>query len=270
MTEEKQLDGLTFKEMRFKMCRFLEQQGIVNDLRALLRCKFVEALKISTQSTKRSSHTLLHQVVLWLIREYLTSRGYDYTLCTLACESGVVREPFTAQDMAKLLHVPPVTKGPLLEGIVATHLLAEDIHMRAPEEATELEKLRHSLADAQRELRAIQEQLRAVQPPEEDTRAPRRCLQAPHHVSVLTQLSGSTADLLLLHPEASTLSNTSSKQPRSMSSSSVIRPLEATRRRLQQLSLQTEYLEEKLRALSPAESPPPVTHISDQVSFASC
>ncbi|KAH8025428.1 hypothetical protein HPB51_007743 [Rhipicephalus microplus] len=62
MEARKQLDGLSFKEMRFKVCRFLEEQGVVNDLRARLRYKFVEALTITTRSAKRSSRTLLHQV----------------------------------------------------------------------------------------------------------------------------------------------------------------------------------------------------------------
>ncbi|XP_077516837.1 uncharacterized protein LOC144127797 isoform X2 [Amblyomma americanum] len=296
MAEEKHLDGLTFKEMRFKMCRFLEQQGIVNDLRTRLRCKFVESLKIHTQSAKRSSHTLLHQVVLWLVREYLSSRGYDYTLSTLACESGVGPEPLAARDVAELLHVPAATEGgPLLEGIVATHLA--DPHV--PEEASQLEQLRHSLAEAKRELRAIHEQLRAsarrslqlhiawhellstakdyqrsmvVQARSmfdqsgnnqdgAEKRAVVRAAQAPHHLSVLTQLSDSIADLL--HPETSTLSSsTSSKQPRSMSSLSVPPSLGATRRRLQQLALQTEYLQERLQAPSLAEAGSP--RLADQ------
>ncbi|XP_077516839.1 uncharacterized protein LOC144127797 isoform X4 [Amblyomma americanum] len=278
MAEEKHLDGLTFKEMRFKMCRFLEQQGIVNDLRTRLRCKFVESLKIHTQSAKRSSHTLLHQVVLWLVREYLSSRGYDYTLSTLACESGVGPEPLAARDVAELLHVPAATEGgPLLEGIVATHLA--DPHV--PEEASQLEQLRHSLAEAKRELRAIHEQLRAsarrslqvVQARSmfdqsgnnqdgAEKRAVVRAAQAPHHLSVLTQLSDSIADLL--HPETSTLSSStsSSKQPRSMSSLSVPPSLGATRRRLQQLALQTEYLQERLQAPSLAEAGSP--RLADQ------
>ncbi|KAH6935546.1 hypothetical protein HPB50_006763 [Hyalomma asiaticum] len=118
MNAKKELDGLTFKEMRFKMCRFLEEQGVVNDLRARLRYKFVEALTITTQSTKRSSQTLLHQVILWLIQDYLSSQGYEYALCTLACESGVSQEPFSARDVEELLRLPHCDGQSVLQRIV--------------------------------------------------------------------------------------------------------------------------------------------------------
>ncbi|KAK8771916.1 hypothetical protein V5799_024840 [Amblyomma americanum] len=147
-----------------------------------------------------------------------------------------------------------------------------------PEEASQLEQLRHSLAEAKRELRAIHEQLRASarrslqarsmfdqsgnNQDGAEKRAVVRAAQAPHHLSVLTQLSDSIADLL--HPETSTLSSStsSSKQPRSMSSLSVPPSLGATRRRLQQLALQTEYLQERLQAPSLAEAGSP--RLADQ------
>lgn len=112
------------------MCRFLEEQGIINELRARLRYKFVEALKISTQNTRRSSQTLLHQVILWLVQDYLSSQGYDYTLSTLACESGVSQEPFSTQDVEELLRLPPQQNqkgqpsGGVLQRIVARMMRA--------------------------------------------------------------------------------------------------------------------------------------------------
>ncbi|XP_037502430.2 uncharacterized protein LOC125756168 [Rhipicephalus sanguineus] len=118
MDARKELDGLTFKEMRFKMCRFLEEQGVVNDLRARLRYKFVEALTITTQSAQRSSRTLLHQVILWLIQDYLSSQGYEYALCTLACESGVNQEPFSVRDVEELLRLPHCDGHSVLQRIV--------------------------------------------------------------------------------------------------------------------------------------------------------
>ncbi|XP_077531648.1 uncharacterized protein LOC144144143 isoform X2 [Haemaphysalis longicornis] len=190
MAERKESDGLTFKEMRFKMCRFLEEQGIINELRARLRYKFVEALKISTQNTRRSSQTLLHQ-------DYLSSQGYDYTLSTLACESGVSQEPFSTQDVEQLLRLPSQPEprqpsGGLLQRIVArmmrapqttsaqTSVAVDSARSEGPVQA-ELEQLRHSVAEAQQRLHELQEQLAARSAPlAEKTSTPLRAARREH------------------------------------------------------------------------------------------
>ncbi|XP_077531664.1 uncharacterized protein LOC144144167 isoform X2 [Haemaphysalis longicornis] len=296
MAERKESDGLTFKEMRFKMCRFLEEQGIINELRARLRYKFVEALKISTQNTRRSSQTLLHQ-------DYLSSQGYDYTLSTLACESGVSQEPFSTQDVEQLLRLPSQPEprqpsGGLLQRIVArmmrapqttsaqTSVAVDSARSEGPVQA-ELEQLRHSVAEAQQRLHELQEQLAARSAPlAEKTSTPLRAARrehptqkAVHHVSMLTQLSSS--DPVTSRLEGSSLStSSSSRQQRSSGgrqvSSSVSSlsslPLDRARRRLQQLALQTDFLDERLHVVSAGadDGSPPLPlwiSISRETSF---
>lgn len=292
------------------MCRFLEEQGIINELRARLRYKFVEALKISTQNTRRSSQTLLHQVILWLVQDYLSSQGYDYTLSTLACESGVSQEPFSTQDVEQLLRLPPQREqrqpkgGSLLQRIVARMMrppqttssqTSAAVDSARSEDAgqvqAELEQLRHSVAESQQRLRELQEQLARNAPLAEKTSTPPRVArrqqatqQAVHHVSLLTQLSSS--DPVTSRLEGSSLStSSSSRQQRSgggrqvgssVSSLSSL-PLDRARQRLQQLALQTDFLDERLRAVSagaddgsPPPPPPPLPlwiSISRETSF---
>ncbi|XP_077561080.1 uncharacterized protein LOC144175891 isoform X1 [Haemaphysalis longicornis] len=302
MAERKESDGLTFKEMRFKMCRFLEEQGIINELRARLRYKFVEALKISTQNTRRSSQTLLHQVILWLVQDYLSSQGYDYTLSTLACESGVSQEPFSTQDVEQLLRLPPQPEprqpsGGLLQRIVARMMRTPQttsaqtsvaVHTARPEGPVqaELEQLRCSVAEAQQRLHELEEQLARSAPLAEKTSTPLRAArkqqpthQAVHHVSMLTQLSSS--DPVTSRLEGSSLStSSSSRQQRSsggrqggsnVSSLSSL-PLDRARRRLQQLALQTDFLDERLHAVNAGadDGSPPLPlwiSISRETSF---
>ncbi|KAL1478611.1 hypothetical protein MTO96_034951 [Rhipicephalus appendiculatus] len=267
MEAKKELDGLSFKEMRFKVCRFLEEQGVVNDLRARLRYKFVEALTITTQSTKRSSRTLLHQVVMWLIQDYLTSQGYEYALCTLACESGVNQEPFSARDVEQLLRLPCLDGQPVLERIVARMLSRpetasaqpsvaaadarggqDDTLCAAAEVRTELKKLQQSVAEAEQRLLAVQQQLQSAQG---EQAVPR--LQTVRHMSVLTELSSVGSNCILEGSAPSTsssLRHTQSQGTRNSSVSSVSSlPLDRARRHLRHLSLQTDYLDDRLRAM---------------------
>ncbi|XP_065288102.1 uncharacterized protein [Dermacentor albipictus] len=291
MDAKKELDGLTFKEMRFKMCRFLEEQGIVNDLRARLRYKFVEALKITTQSAKCSSQTLLHQVVLWLIQDYLSSQGYEYALCTLACESGVGREPFSARDVEELLRVAPQRDGPcLLQRIVSRMMShrpeaasAQTSVAQVPEASqvqAELERLKGSMAEAEQRLLAVQRQLQSAQPPSKDAVSllgQQPChRQAMRQMSVLTELSSIGSDTI---PESSTLSSSGtsrqvlSRRVNNSSGSSLSSlPLYRARRRLQQLALQTDYLDDRLRAMgSIGDSASTLLRsVSGDVSMASC
>lgn len=306
MDAKKELDGLTFKEMRFKMCRFLEEQGVVNDLRARLRYKFVEALKITTQSAKCSSQTLLHQVILWLIQDYLSSQGYEYALCTLACESGVGREPFSARDVEELLRVPSLQQqrdGPcVLQRIVSRMMSRPEttsaqtsvaVPAQVPEAnqvQAELEKLKCSVAEAEQRLLALQQQLQSAQPPSEDAvplkgqrprptcvAGPTTHLQAVRRMSVLTELSSMGSDPI---PEGSTLSTSSSSRQaqsrRANNSSSVSSlsslPLDRARRRLQRLARQTDYLDDRLRAMgSIGDSASTILlGMSGDVSVASC
>lgn len=291
------------------MCRFLEEQGIINELRARLRYKFVEALKITTQKTRRSSQTLLHQVILWLVQDYLTSQGYDYTLSTLACESGISQEPFSAQDVEQLLRLPPQPqeqKQPsvgLLQRIVArmmrtpqttsaqTSAAADSADSEGADQVqAQLEQLRRSVAEAQQRLREVQEQLTRNAPCAEKTSTPRLATkqqhtrhqtQAVHHVSMLTQLSSTgTSDPVTSRLEGSSLStSSSSRQQRSgggrhsssVSSMSSL-PLDRARRRLQQLALQTDFLDERLRTVGAGagDGSPPLPlwiSISRETSF---
>ncbi|XP_065288103.1 uncharacterized protein [Dermacentor albipictus] len=284
MDAKKELDGLTFKEMRFKMCRFLEEQGIVNDLRARLRYKFVEALKITTQSAKCSSQTLLHQ-------DYLSSQGYEYALCTLACESGVGREPFSARDVEELLRVAPQRDGPcLLQRIVSRMMShrpeaasAQTSVAQVPEASqvqAELERLKGSMAEAEQRLLAVQRQLQSAQPPSKDAVSllgQQPChRQAMRQMSVLTELSSIGSDTI---PESSTLSSSGtsrqvlSRRVNNSSGSSLSSlPLYRARRRLQQLALQTDYLDDRLRAMgSIGDSASTLLRsVSGDVSMASC
>lgn len=294
MDAKKELDGLTFKEMRFKMCRFLEEQGVVNDLRARLRYKFVEALTITTQSTKRSSHTLLHQVILWLIQDYLSSQGYEYALCTLACESGVSHEPFSARDVEDLLRLPHCDGQSVLQRIVKRMMIRPETASaqtsmacassaaaqvsEASQVQAELKKLHQSVAEAEQKLLAVQQQLQNAQALGQDT-APQpvqrpRHLQAIRRMSVLTELSSTGSDRI---PEVSTLSTSSSSRQtqshrtRNSSVSSLCSlPLDRARRRLQRLSLQTDYLDDRLRALDSTGDSPLLPNVSQDVSLASC
>ncbi|CAN8003595.1 unnamed protein product [Ixodes pacificus] len=75
---------LSFKEMKFKVCRFMEEQGIVSDIRARLRYKFVEALKISSQSRTKTSKTLLHQLS---VISGTTKLGYGPMTSLWCCNS---------------------------------------------------------------------------------------------------------------------------------------------------------------------------------------
>lgn len=268
MEARKQLDGLSFKEMRFKVCRFLEEQGVVNDLRARLRYKFVEALTITTRSAKRSSRTLLHQVVMWLIQDYLSSQGYEYALCTLACESGMTQEPFSARDVKQLLRLPHLDSQPVLEGIVARMLSQpetasaqtsvpaaadprggqDESLCAAAEVHAELKKLQQSVAEAEQRLLAVQQQLQSAQGEQAVAH-----LQAVRHMSVLTELSSVGSNCILegsTPPTSSSSRPTQSQRTRNSSVSSVFSlPLDRARRRLRQLSLQTDYLDDRLRAM---------------------
>lgn len=292
MNTKKELDGLTFKEMRFKMCRFLEEQGVVNDLRARLRYKFVEALTITTQSTKRSSQTLLHQVILWLIQDHLSSQGYEYALCTLACESGVSQEPFSARDVEELLRLPHCDGQSVLQRIVKRMMSRPETASaqtsvacasaaqvsEASQVQAELKKLHQSVAEAEQRLLVVQQQLKNAQALGEAA-APQpvqrpRHLQAIRRMSVLTELSSTGSDRI---PEVSTLSTSSSSRQTqshrtrnsSVSSLSSL-PLDRARRRLQRLSLQTDYLDDRLRALDSTGDSPLLPNVSQDVSLASC
>ncbi|KAH7986898.1 hypothetical protein HPB52_024652 [Rhipicephalus sanguineus] len=241
MDARKELDGLTFKEMRFKMCRFLEEQGVVNDLRARLRYKFVEALTITTQSAQRSSRTLLHQVILWLIQDYLSSQGYEYALCTLACESGVNQEPFSVRDVEELLRLPHCDGHSVLQRIVTRMMSRPETAsaqtsvaaMQGKTVHAELEKLQQSVAEAEQRLLALQQQLQSAQG--EETH-----LQTVRHMSVLTELSSVGSNCILAGNTSSSVSSVSSL------------PLDRARRRLRRLSLQTDYLDDRLRAMGSA------------------
>ncbi|XP_037508296.1 uncharacterized protein LOC119384083 isoform X2 [Rhipicephalus sanguineus] len=257
MDARKELDGLTFKEMRFKMCRFLEEQGVVNDLRARLRYKFVEALTITTQSAQRSSRTLLHQVILWLIQDYLSSQGYEYALCTLACESGVNQEPFSVRDVEELLRLPHCDGHSVLQRIVTRMMSRPETAsaqtsvaaMQVAEERqvhAELEKLQQSVAEAEQRLLALQQQLQSAQG--EETH-----LQTVRHMSVLTELSSVGSNCILAGNTSSSSRHTQSQRTRNSSVSSVSSlPLDRARRRLRRLSLQTDYLDDRLRAMGSA------------------
>ncbi|XP_054930788.1 uncharacterized protein [Dermacentor andersoni] len=230
-------------------------------------------------------------VVLWLIQDYLSSQGYEYALCTLACESGVGREPFSARDVEELLRVPPRRDGPcLLQRIVSRMMShrpetasAQTSVTQVPEASqvqAELERLKCSMAEAEQRLLAVQRQLQGAQPPSKDAvslLSQQPChRQAMRHMSVLTELSSVGSDTI---PESSTLSTSGtsrqvqSRRVNNSSGSSLSSlPLDRARRRLQRLALQTDYLDDRLRAMgSTGDSASTLLRsVSGDVSMASC
>lgn len=99
---------LSFKELKFRMSRFAEERGITNELRAHLRYRFSEALRLGPQSKRLPSGSLSKQIADRIIREYLLHEGYHYTLSTFAGESGQ-REHTVQRDVLALLHLPEST-----------------------------------------------------------------------------------------------------------------------------------------------------------------
>ncbi|XP_037276155.2 uncharacterized protein LOC119169156 isoform X2 [Rhipicephalus microplus] len=206
-------------------------------------------------------------VVMWLIQDYLSSQGYEYALCTLACESGMTQEPFSARDVKQLLRLPHLDGQPVLEGIVARMLSQpetasaqtsvpaaadprggqDESLCAAAEVHAELKKLQQSVAEAEQRLLAVQQQLQSAQGEQAVAH-----LQAVRHMSVLTELSsvGSNCILEGSTPPTSSSRPTQSQRTRNSSVSSVFSlPLDRARRRLRQLSLQTDYLDDRLRAM---------------------
>ncbi|CAN7998894.1 unnamed protein product [Ixodes hexagonus] len=274
MADKPDRTGLSFKEMKFKVCRFMEEQGIVNDVRARLRYKFVEALKISSQSSNKTSKTLLHQVVHWLIQEYLSSQNYNYTLCTLACESGIGQESFSVRDVETLLHVSrgehskstPVLQhmvDQMMRPQVATSAQTSLTTDRTPPgsalgtgedgTAAQLQQLKKVAEDAKQLLDSLHQQLNQAQ---HGNRAdqPRNRQQTVHHLSMLTAVSSLDADTSQQGPSTLTTSRQvhdlqQSNDKSTSVSSARSPPLERARRRLEHLAVQTDFLDQRFQQL---------------------
>ncbi|KAM7292553.1 hypothetical protein ISCGN_025691 [Ixodes scapularis] len=255
---------LSFKEMKFKVCRFMEEQGIISDVRARLRYKFVEALKISSQSRTKTSKTLLHQVVHWLIQEYLSSQDYNYTLSTLACESGIGQESFSVRDVETLLHVSrsectrPV---PVLQHVVDQMMRAQvtasvQTSLTADRTgecstAAQLQQLKKVAEDAKQLLDSFNQQLNEAQHGGRANQPRKNQQQSMHHLSVLTAVSSVDAESSKQGP--STLTTSSDLQQSNDKSTSISSarspPLERARRRLEHLAVQTEFLDQRFQKM---------------------
>ncbi|XP_064481142.1 uncharacterized protein LOC135394357 [Ornithodoros turicata] len=144
--------GLSLRDFKSRVARFAEERGIINKLRANLRCEFVKALELLPHRAQDfSSRTLSHQVIQSLIAEYLSHHGFHYTVSTLVCESAH-QTCLTATDVRALLHLGK-SQLPALESIVHERMGTVE----------ETEALHQQLENTRRQLQEICEKMTPVE-----------------------------------------------------------------------------------------------------------
>ena len=81
----------------------LEEKGILNQIRALMRKSIFEAIESDQQPTKKLSDENL--IINELIREYLTYNNYLHSNSVFLAETGQPNEPFDRNFIAKELGI---------------------------------------------------------------------------------------------------------------------------------------------------------------------
>ena len=81
----------------------LEEKGILNQIRALMRKSIFEAIESDQQPTKKLSDENL--IINELIREYLTYNNYLHSNSVFLAETGQPKEPFDRNFIAKELGI---------------------------------------------------------------------------------------------------------------------------------------------------------------------
>lgn len=201
-----------------------------------------------------------------MIQDYLSSQNYDYTLCTLACESGLPHEAFSVQDVERLLHITHAVpkarpKSPILQYVV-DQMMRDNRFATASAQTSQvastgakqcsvddqLLQLKKAVEDAKEQLECFHGQLnRRKSGTKLDWQERRR--QATHQMSVLTQVSSHGTNPSPQDPSARTSSELWRSNEKVSSASGETPPLDRARCRLEHLAIQTDFLDQRFQQI---------------------